>query len=374
MPVRTLYDNRAKVVTVTKPNASANYDWTGASAPTGAYILPQNIHDPTTGIIIATSDRIRVTAVADNLFECIVVTLLAGGVTASRADADVVSGSSGRGARVDFSGASVAPTIFCEWDALNAQTAYNLSRPQIYGLPLTYTSATAFGAGPGCAFIEGVDGAPLASAALADLTAQTGTAAHFYHVYEYLNSGVLTLEKVDGGVAGSTNAPVAFSIPAGSARSKPSDTSRRFLGTILYAGTDVIRPFTMTDRGGGIAEFIYKDSGAATPFSKTLVNNSTYSAVDFSALIPNNGCAVEALINFQIALSGASGNGLYYSLDGTNFLALEGVPSASPAGGVTYGGWLPINADTTQAFFYKTDVVSGGNSTSCFIWAYRFRR
>lgn len=377
MTVRQMSAPMVRVVTTTKPNASANIDWTGASAPAGGYQLPATMLDPTTGVVIATSDtfRYRLFVTADNLWEEGTATLLSGGVTASRA-AVVEGNSSGTTSRIDFSGASTFPTLINIDPASYSQTLYNLSRPQIYGLNLTYTSAVAFGAAAGCAFIEGVDGAPLAGSALADLTSQTGTAAHFYNVFEFLSSGVPTLEKIDAGVAGSTNAPVAFSVPAGSARSKTGDTSRRYLGPLLYGATNTIRPFRMTDMGGGIAEVLYlADAGAATPFlvlnAGAAASYATYQPLDFSALIPNNGTACEALLCVTpTSAIGVSCN-MYLSVDGVGFTGAWSDP-VSVATSAQSTGWFPINSDTTIATYLK--IAGAGTSVTIYCWGFRVRR
>lgn len=371
---RMLSDNRVKLVTSTKPNASAVFAGLNGSAPAGGYINPEAIHDPTTGIIIATGDTIPYCAYVDNLFECGIGTIDTSAHTLTRAAA-VISNSAGTQVRLDFSGAATNPTIICSWDAIMGQSTFNLLRNQIYGLNLTYTSASAFGAGPGCAWIEGLNGAPLAASAPANLTGQTGTAANFYNVYEFLSSGVVTLEKVIGGVAGSTNPPVAFAVPAGSARSKTGDTSRRYLGTILYGATDTIRPFRCTDIGGGVAEMVYlNDTGGAAPFALTLGSSggaTSLTAVDISTLVPNNGTALEILV--QIAATSVVGTNcnVSYSLDGTGFLAAHANPTitASTGNGTM---WRPINPDTTTAFYYKVNSASA--PTGMFCWAYRYRR
>lgn len=254
---------------------------------------------------------------------------------------------------------------------LNQMT--NAARGSIYGLELTYTNATAFGASAGFSHIESGE-SPIAAAALADLTGQTGTSAHFYNVFEFLSGGVPTLEKVDAGTAGSTNVPVAFALPAGTARSKTSDPTRRWLGSVLWGATDTIRKFQTREIGRGVVEYIYLgDTGAAAPFN--IVPNSSatsLTAIDMSPLIPNNGTAVEAFINIQAVSTTGIQATLTLSLDSSaGYLGLITNPSIA-AVNAAVSFWCPINSNTTTALYYK--LASASTSVIMYCWAYRYRR
>ncbi len=253
-------------------------------------------------------------------------------------------------------------------------SADNLIKNGIYGLNPTYTSATAFGAGAGCAWSEGDAASFYKSSALADLTGLTGTSAHFYHVYAYNNSGTITIDTpIDGGVAGSTSPPILFANPAGSARSKSGATTRRFIGSILWGATNTIRPFQTRDIGGGNCEYIYlTDTGAAAPFAVMANGTSTsYAAIDFSALIPNNGTAYEAFLT--ITTTNAGGQPImYFSLDGTGFLGVCGNTVNTTTPNLYQAAWFPINSTTTTGLYYKMSGASMNGSVSC--WGYRYRR
>jgi hypothetical protein len=285
-----------------------------------------------------------------------------------------IDGSAGAGVNETFTTAAV---IFLDISSNPQQAAHNLTRGQIYGLNLLGLSAVSLGAAAGCAHIEASYNAPIATASLTALTGLTGTAAHFYHVYGYLSSGAWTLDTlVDGGVAGSSSAPVAFAVPAGSALSKPSDATRRYLGTILYGATNVIRPFLCRDLGAGLCEYIYtQDMAAAAPFAILNGGSATnYTALDMSALIPNTGAAVEALLSVCATVpSSGSFAQCYLSIDGIGFTSLVYNPATTPAGNQSsYSSWLPINANTTSALYYKVNQANVALYIYC--WGYRFRR
>lgn len=364
-------DNRVKLQSGNKPNAATAFSGTNGSAAAGGFINFNSMHDPITGVLIATNDTVPYTAYVDSLFETGVGTLDKTAHTLTRTK--IISNSSGTKVAIDFSGASANPTLISHHDALRGQTAHNLLRPGIYGLELSAPSNTTLAASAGCAFIEGDYGAPLSAAALGTISPSLAASTH-YNAFMYLSSGVPTLESVSGGSAGSTNPPVAFAIPAGNARSKTADTSRRFLGSYLTNASSQIRPFRMIDKGGGIAETTYlADSTGAAPFAPLVSGNATtYTAVNLSNIIPNNGTAVEALIFTQVVSIAGTSIFLSLSTDGVGYSGLVNNPMSTAGTTAYWTGWVQINSTTTTGLYYKINSGSGACTINCY--GYRFRR
>ncbi len=204
----------------------------------------------------------------------------------------------------------------------------------------------------------------------------TSSVANYYNVFEYLSSGVPTLEAVSGGTAGSTNPPVAFAVPAGSARSKTGDPTRRFLGTFLSTGeaTNHVRPFRCDDIGGGNAEFTYLSGAGAgsAPFKVLAAGTAgSFTAIDFSGILPNNGTVYEAFLSFGI--NGASGSGnIYIGRDSSGYLGFYEAQLTAAVVNSSFTGWVPINSNTTTGLYYQ---ISASATLDVFVFgAYRFRR
>jgi len=365
--VKMLFDNRCRLVTSTKPNATAVFAGMNGAAPTGGYINPEAIHDPTTGVAIATNDTVPYCAFVDNLFECGIGTIDTTAHTLTRAAA-TISNSSGTQVRIDFSGASANPTIICSWDAVQGTSSFNLNRREMYGLEMSAPSNVTLAASAGCAWIEGMNGAPLSVAALATIT-PTLAASTYYNVFAFVSSGALTLEAVSGGAAGSTNPPVAFAVPAGNARSKTGDTSRRWLGTILTDASSHIRPFLHRELGGGLCEVIYlADTSAAAPFKLLTAGAAgTFTAVDASGVAPNNGTVLELFVNVSCNITAGAG-AVIISVDGVGYSALI---NSAATGSMQLSWWQPVNAATTAALYYK---IGGSTTADLYCWGYRYRR
>lgn len=147
---------------------------------------------------------------------------------------------------------------------------------QIIGLNPQWTSSTVLGCSSGSCFIESlgysVYGAP------ADITPSSPSNNTWYHIYAYVAStGVLTLEAA-------TAAPVAFATPAGFARSKTSDTTRRYLYSARTNGSGNFYQFFVTQGSLWLWRGIARD---ASPFRALNGGTQTTStAVDCSAVIP----------------------------------------------------------------------------------------
>jgi hypothetical protein len=187
-----------------------------------------------------------------------------------------------------------------------------------------------------------------------------------------VTGGTLALDYASAGAAGSTNAPAAFSIPAGNAMSKNGDTAKRFLGSVLTNGSSTIRPFQMRDLGGGLTEVLYlADTGAVAPF-KILDSGSqtSYTAINMSTLLPSNGTVCEALLTIDTISGAAAAGGAYFSVDNAGYMGFTFNPVASTSDSAIMT-WMPVNPTTTTALYYKVEATS---FVTVFCWGYRFRR
>ncbi len=151
----------------------------------------------------------------------------------------------------------------------------------ITGLQPIWVSSTQLGVGPGAAYIEGLRG--VLGGTPANITPSSPSNNTWYHVYLYSFAGVATIEA-------STSAPVAYATPFGFARSKTSDTSRRYLYSARTNGSGNFYRFTCQQNGlwrwGGSAVGDIGD----TPFRVLAGGAATTStSIDASAVIPVSG-------------------------------------------------------------------------------------
>jgi hypothetical protein len=118
------------------------------------------------------------------------------------------------------------------------------------------------------------------------------------------------------------------------------------------------------------------DTGAAAPFKVSGYSAgstpTTYTALDASALIPNNGCAVEMLLSVELIVGTSPAPSFYLSLDGTGYMGIVENPADTAARAIAYPCWVPINATTTTALYFKSATATAAVSFYC--WAYRYRR
>lgn len=161
--------------------------------------------------------------------------------------------------------------------------------------------------------------------------------------------------KSDGTLADSTTAPVAFSTPAGTARSKSGDTTQRYLGSFVTDGSSHILPFTMVLAGGNLAQMHFTNAGGgASPYRFLSAGAATSygSVTSLAALVPANvvtqarilivGTGQVSPANFTISLS----------TDGSHGNAAEwGQTTAS--GNPAFITWCPLDT-STPGIYYKT--------------------
>lgn len=224
----------------------------------------------------------------------------------------------------------------------------NLTYGGIIGLHPVWTDATHIGCSPGAAYIESLGRAIFA--APADIAPSLANNT-WYHVYL----------KSDGTLEAPTTAPAAFATPIGTARSKTSDTTRRYLYSFRTNGSAQIRQFAYS-ACNGVFRFIgvgddfavltagtattptALDCSAFTPVTarETLVELlslsttgygrlasseqvATLSATIFDAYI-SPSCSYESLLrvdasqSMQYMFSGTAGGGLYVSGHGYGLL------------------------------------------------------
>lgn len=139
---------------------------------------------------------------------------------------------------------------------LQAQITDNLlPSDYISGLQMVWVSGTAFTIKTGAAYVQGVGKALRVTSDIAK-TGLTLTASTWYHVYLYNNAGTPDVEIVTTAPATPYN---------GNARSKTSDNSRRYLGSILTDSGANLWPFTHLIKLGYIGWFP-SSNGAIAPF------------------------------------------------------------------------------------------------------------
>jgi hypothetical protein len=149
----------------------------------------------------------------------------------------------------------------------------------------TWVSATQVGAGVGSAFIESLGYTIDVPTAPANITPTVG-ANTWYHVYLYLNGSTPTLES-------SSTAPVAFASPAGTARSKSGDTSRRYLYSFRTDGSSNIRRFAVNP-GNGFYSWEAQTLNA-TPFRVLSAGSATSATpIDCSAVAATTATSIVA--------------------------------------------------------------------------------
>lgn len=362
MAVRHVYDSRVSQAT-NKPNGSATTFDISGSATSGPYVKVESAIDPITGTVIATNDIFSYDVFADSLFE------EGWGVvdkTAHTITRNPTRNSSGTLSKIDFSGASATPVMNGTLNSAQAQSLYNAHRSFIRGLELQDgTTNVKLRCSAGACFIEGLD-AVIESVAPAEITPTLANST-LYYVYAFVSSGVLAIECV-------TTVPTAFANPAGNARSKTGDTSRRFIGCVVTDSSGHILPQDNFDLGGGYTEAVYTVSDLlAAPYA--LLSNGTAAtsstAINLSSLVPPN-VAVECQASFVASATG--GQALGYNFNKTDAaINSQTFYGATNSFGSEWTGWLTISPATPQ-IFYK--ALADGTSPKIYfaVSGYRFRR
>lgn len=232
-------------------------------------------------------------------------------------------------------------TVLAALGKLQAQITDNLMPSDfIEGLQPFWTSATAVGVRAGAAYIQG-SGKVVRAAADLSLSSLALTASAWSHLYVYASSGVLALEA-------SATAPA--SAYSGTARSKTSDTSRRYVGSVL------------TDASGNIYKFLqsgsvvmWENSIAGAPFfvlnagrATTATNVSCSGSVPVTAKV---GVLIMATIG---AADAAIGNAdMSGSLTSSTYLQYVG-------SGVQTTHLMPLDGSQRFSYLMTASLSSGG--------------
>lgn len=218
----------------------------------------------------------------------------------------------------------------------------------ILGFNPTWTSATVLGAGSGTVYIESL--AATITGAPADITPSSPSNNTWYHIYVFSTAGTPTLEA-------STAAPIPFATPAGFARSKTGDTSRRYIYSARTDGSGNFYRFVCNQRGD--FKWHGPDTSAA-PF-RVLTNGAATSStsIDCSAVVP---VTAQSAYIFPENLGQASQ--IVYVVSGdltassTLFDTQCNAPPTAAVGGVaSFYAYTPCSS--TQTLNYITSASGG---------------
>lgn len=175
----------------------------------------------------------------------------------------------------------------------------------------------------------------------------------WYHCYVFDNAGTPSGECV-------TTAPA--SPYTGTARSKTSDTTRRYVGSIRTDGSSQIRKFVMSG-GGSFRTILWMLDTTASPFrvlSGGLATTNTN--VDLSAVVPNVSSLVKVA---RIRLVNLSSAAVYVFVDNAD------MSGTNPAGGSGFTGIgqnadvaisIPINSSQLIRYAYAGGTPSGSGA------------
>ena len=175
----------------------------------------------------------------------------------------------------------------------------------------------------------------------------------WYHCYVFDNAGTPSGECV-------TTAPA--SPYTGTARSKTSDTTRRYVGSIRTDGSSQIRKFVMSG-GGSFRTILWMLDTTASPFrvlSGGLATTNTN--VDLSAVVPNVSSLVKVA---RIRLVNLSSAAVYVFVDNAD------MSGTNPAGGSGFTGIgqnadvaisIPINSSQIIRYAYSGGTPTGSGA------------
>ncbi len=221
----------------------------------------------------------------------------------------------------------------------------------INGAVLTYSSTTQVQVTTGTVHIQSSGSLMrITSAITISPSLSTNT---WYHCYVYNNSGTPAGECV-------TTAP--DSPYTGTARSKTSDTTRRYVGSIRTDGSSQIRKFVMSG-GGNYRTILWMLDTTASPFrvlSGGLATTNTN--VDLSAVVPNVSSLIKvARIRF-VNLSSAA---VYVFVDnadmtGTNPAGASGFTGIGQNADVAIS--IPINSSQIIRYAYSGGTPTGSGA------------
>jgi len=150
---------------------------------------------------------------------------------------------------------TAADTVLSALGKLQAQITGNAAIPAGYidGLKMVWNSATSISVTSGAAYIQSL-GYAINSPSTLTLSGLSLAPSTWYHLYGYVNAGTPSIELV-------TTAPAAPY--SGTARSKTSDTSRRYIGSVLTDASGNLYNFLHNATSGFVSHLVTTD---ATPF------------------------------------------------------------------------------------------------------------
>jgi len=262
-----------------------------------------------------------------------------------------------------------APTVaWLVWDKLANQmkrwdgsawvvftaTSGSTNKGHISGLQITWNSATSVSVGTGEAYIEGNVAVVQVNSAITKSSLSL-SASTWYHLYLYLNSGVPDVEV-------STAAPAAAY--SGLARSKTSDTSRRYLGSMkTNASSQVIKFFHNVQAGKidylthvNVAPLLVLNAGTA----------STSTTVSCSGIVPITSRTVLVFMdNSDTGVRVGLGNSDLGATTNTNFFAFLFANSAMTS---------MLALDGSQALTYLFFSAPAVGNFSIRVTGYLFER
>ncbi len=221
----------------------------------------------------------------------------------------------------------------------------------INGAMLTYSSTTQVQITTGTVHIQ-------SSASLMRITSTLTVSPSlssntWYHCYVFSNAGTPSAECV-------TTAPASPYV--GTARSKTSDTTRRYVGSIRTDGSSQIRKFIMSG-GGSFRTILWMLDTTASPFRVLSGGLATVNTnVDLSAVVPN----VSSLIKVaRIRLVNLSSAAVYVFVDnsdmsGTNPASASGFTGIGQNADVAIS--MPINSSQIIRYAYSGGTPSGSGA------------
>jgi hypothetical protein len=211
----------------------------------------------------------------------------------------------------------------------------------ISGLGLVWVSVSAIDISIGAAYIESLGLVYDVPAAISLTGLSSLTASTLYHVYLYDNAGTPAAEVV-------TTAPA--SPFAGTARSKTSDTTRRYLGSVYVNASQQIVPFQHHIQSGLM---VYRNAGGSAPSFRVLSAGSatTETAVSCGSFVPSTSRDVL----LKISNTDATANVLIGSPDEAMSTSIY---FASIAGSVR--SFMPCPTNASQQVAYLNSTAASG--------------
>lgn len=222
----------------------------------------------------------------------------------------------------------------------------------IDGMQLIWDSATSISVGVGSCYAEVGDFIDVTSVIVkSGLSLSTST---WYHVYVYLSSGAPAAEVV-------TTAPVAWK---GIARSKTSDATRRYVGSVLTDGSGNVREFQHNPDNNLIVYRTFYSN--ASPFLVLSGGSATTAtAVSLTGIIPVT-CKLPYIRLVNV------GNTTAYISNSNGVGATEATFSIDPGNTAAQSAYAYQPIDSSQQFWYKHSTTGGALYAS--VLGYLFER